>query len=285
MLALLSVFMLSTAPVIVKFINLSAIEILTWRMGIVSLVLFPFALKDLPSIHLKHLKNILFASLLLFFHFYFWFSGVQKLEVGTAVVIYSTNPIFTALLGHLVIGERFNIKNIVSMGLSLFGIYFAFSTESGASNLNGGIQIIFAAIFYSGYLVFSKKNRVGLNNGIYTFFLNLFTGIMAFTFFSIQFLYFSEQGQANFIPDDLSTWKYLILLSILPSILGHTLMVYIIPRYNLNFLSCLKMLSPIAATTMAYFFFNEDVGWKLLIGFILVLSGVLVSMPWQSIKK
>ena len=281
---LLSVFMLSTAPVIVKFLSMEPLTILFWRLVIVSLILLPFAWKDLRTLTKSDFKMILVSSLVLFVHFLSWFSGVPKLDVGVTAVTFASNPIFTAIIGFLVLGESFKKRYLLAIAASILGIYITFysGSEKGV-NLRGIIEVLTASFFYSTYMVYSKRNRVSLNNGVYTFYLNLFTCILGFIAICIMSLFGSFQF-SGLQTGLVENWKVLCLLALLPSILGHTLMIYCLPKYNLNFISCLKLLSPLSASVMAIFLFGEKITEKLVIGFLLVSTGVLFALPWHKVK-
>ena len=276
--------MLSTAPVIVKFLSMEPLTILFWRLVIVSLILLPFAWKDLRTLTKSDFKMILVSSLVLFVHFLSWFSGVPKLDVGVTAVTFASNPIFTAIIGFLVLGESFKKRYLLAIAASILGIYITFysGSEKGV-NLRGIIEVLTASFFYSTYMVYSKRNRVSLNNGVYTFYLNLFTCILGFIAICIMSLFGSFQF-SGLQTGLVENWKVLCLLALLPSILGHTLMIYSLPKYNLNFISCLKLLSPLSASVMAIFLFGEKITDKLVIGFLLVSTGVLFALPWHKVK-
>lgn len=280
----LSVFMLSTAPVLVKFLSIKPIIILFWRLFFVSLILLPFAYKDLRNITKQDFKNIGFSAVILFLHFLSWFSGVQKLDVGVTVVTFASNPIFTAFIAFIVLRETFRKRYLLAIISSIMGIYVAyFSGKEHESTLSGVLLVLCAAFLYSTYMVYSKKNRANLKNSVYTFYLNLITCSLGF----ISIVAMSFMGQISvqdIFPMENLVWLKLLSLAFFPSVLGHTLMIYSLPKYNLNFISCLKLLSPLSASLMAIYFFNETINKELVIGFILVSTGVLFALPWKKLS-
>jgi len=280
-----SVFMLSTAPVIVKLLSLAPLVVLFWRLLFVSGMLLPFAWKDLGTLKRSDAKMILISSLVLFIHFLSWFSGVPKLNVGVTAVIFASNPIFTAIIGFLVLGEPFKKRYLLAIVASILGIYLTYySGQQVQVSLVGVIEILVASFCYSTYMVYSKRNRASLRNGVYTFYLNLFTCILGLG--AILVMALIGKFDLNLLSHGLvENWKVLLMLAFLPSVLGHTLMIYSLPHYNLNFISCLKLLSPLSASAMAFFIFKESVSENLIIGFLLVSTGVLFALPWHKLRR
>ena len=133
-------------------------------------------------------------------------------------------------------------------------------------------------------MVYSKRNRASLSNGVYTFYLNLITCVLGAIAIGVMITLGKLQISDLTIALSLN-WKVLLLLAFLPSILGHTLMIYSLPNYNLNFISCLKLLSPLSASVMAFFLFDETVSENLVYGFLLVSTGVLFALPWSKLKR
>ncbi|EQC47715.1 DMT family transporter [Bacteriovorax sp. Seq25_V] len=276
----LSVFMLATAPVIVKFSSLAPISILFFRLLLVSILLLPFAVRSGIRIDKDDLIKVALASCFLFFHFLSWFSGIQKIPVGLTVIIYATNPIFTALIGHLVIREYFNKRFLFSLVFSFVGVVIAsLSKANGEVDFVGVFQILLAALFYSSYMVYSKRNRATVKNSTYNFYLNFFTCILGGG--ALLVLGLSSSGVELLSLPSLYDWQVLLALAILPSILGHTLMVYSVSHYNLNMISSLKLFSPLISSYMAYVFFGERFNENLLLGFSFVAIGVIFALPWK----
>jgi len=280
-----SVFMLSTAPVIVKLLSLTPLVVLFWRLLFVSGMLLPFAWRDLGTITKKDFKMISISSVVLFFHFLTWFSGVPKLNIGVTAVTFASNPIFTAIIGFIVLGETFKKRYFIAIISSILGIYVTYySGDQSNVSLVGIIEILIASLLYSTYMVYSKRNRASLSNGVYTFYLNLFTCVLGALAIGVMIILGQfEFGQLGVALSE--NWKVLLMLAFLPSVLGHTLMIYSLPNYNLNFISCLKLLSPLSASTMAFFLFNEKVSDNLILGFLLVSTGVLFALPWHKLKR
>lgn len=156
----ISLFMLSTAGVIVKFSTLHPVTLLIWRLSFVVLILMPFYLlkkQKLPTLY--EMAEIAFVSIFMVGHFYTWFKGVPLLSVSVASIIYATNPIYTAIISYFVLKEEYHLRYFLSFIMAIIGIVFTVKDDFKAHSLNvEGISLMIAtAILYSLYMAFSKK--------------------------------------------------------------------------------------------------------------------------------
>ena len=68
----------------------------------------------------------------------------------------------------------------------------------------------------------------------------------------------------------------LLLLGIIPTILGHGLMYFAIRYISPTIVAATPMGEPILASIMAWFLFNESVGYMILLGGSITLIGLLL---------
>ncbi len=125
-------------------------------------------------------------------------------------------------------------------------------------------------------MVLSKKVRLKIPNSTYTFYLNLFTSLIAFFALCISISFY--ELNTDWIGFEWNQWLVLLTLALLPSLLGHTLIIYILPKFNINFVSIFKLGSPILAATMAFFIFNEELSVSFFFGLFFVAAGVFTSI-------
>jgi drug/metabolite transporter (DMT)-like permease len=280
----MSIFMLSTAPVLVKFITLEPMVTLVWRLAFVSLMLLPFAYSYFKKLTKHEVLGVSLVSLVLAVHFWMWFSGIALLNVSVTAVIFASNPIFTAILGFFILREPFKKRYFVAIVLSILGIYLTFASQRPEEmSPLGAFYILGGSFLYSLYMVLSKRSRKHLPNGIFTFLLNSLAGLMGL----IACIFMIITGHlevSNITQISFFNIKVLFLLALLPSVLGHTLLIGALHRYNLNLISCLKLLSPLSASLMASYFFGDVFRPGLIFGFALVSTGVLFAIPWRRSK-
>jgi drug/metabolite transporter (DMT)-like permease len=200
------------------------------------------------------------------------------MPVAVATIIYATNPIYTAILGYFLLKEPYHPRYALGLGLCLIGIYLAIRHKLSDQVIatEGLIYMFMTAFFYSCYMTLAKKMRLNLPNTQFNFFLNLIAALIAFTLLTVVNL--SAEQNIVWIGFPASQWGVILALAIFPSLLGHTLMIYAIKEYNLNFVSIFKLLNPLIGAVLAYFIFGESISMGFWAGFVFVLSGVLLSL-------
>ena len=134
----------------------------------------------------------------------------------------------------------------------------------------GIVSIVLSAMFYSLYMVLSKRIRQKIDNTTYSFYLNLSAGCFGFISIILYNLYSTSPIDLIYFPN--IEWFYILLLAIFTSLLGHTLLIYLVHFFNLNWVSIFKLLNPLLSSFMAYIIFKESftsTHW-LAFGFILI---------------
>ncbi len=289
---LLSVFMLSTAPAWVKSIDLPPLHGLSARLLLASLFLSVISYKKLiREIKKNHLGPIFGVGLILFLHFWTWFAGLKEVTVSLCATIFAVNPIFSALLGAVILKEEFKKRYFLSLILAIGGVIYSTLGDTlftraeipGVYSSKGVILIMVSSFLYALYMVLSKFMRRSLSNGAFTIVLNATAFVWAFGFLS--FLSFTPESPSliTTYQEGLNPTTIFALLGVVlgPSILGHTLMIYSLPFFNINFVGILKLLSPISASIIGVIIFKDQFDQRLLISLCLVVSGVLVALPWE----
>jgi len=218
-------------------------------------------------------KNILFLFLSGFFffaHLWTYKFAVQNTTIANAMIIYATNPLFTGLVTVFFMGEKFERRYLFAYILAFIGIYLLLehNLQMHSENIAGDISSIFAALFYSFFIIFGKKARHAMSNPTYTFFVY---GLAAFFFFA-----FSQWNGTELTPYPAKTWIAIALLILLPTLLGHTIFSYLLKKLNINWMSMGKLLEPVLAIIGAYFFFGEELSPQASLAFTLTAISILI---------
>lgn len=284
--------MLSTAPAWVKSIELPPLHGLSARLLLATLILSLISLKKIyREIRSFHIIPISGVGLILFLHFWTWFAGLKEVSVSLCATVFAINPIFSAFLGAVILKEEFKSRYLISLVLAIGGVVYSTLGESfftraeipGVYSAKGLVLILISAFLYALYMVLSKYMRRVLTNGAFTSMLNG----TAFLWALIAILFLSGPHPLSEImatyKEGLTPTTIFALFGVVlgPSILGHTLMIYSLPHFNINFVGILKLLSPINASIIGVLLFHDQFDQRLLISLSLVVSGVLVALPWE----
>ena len=102
---------ISVSAIIVRWASDAPGETLAvWRTLFAALMLLPFALvrsrNEIRSFSLREFGLILVSGVFLGLHFVTWISSIYYTSVASASVLVSLSPIFLALAGFTILGER-----------------------------------------------------------------------------------------------------------------------------------------------------------------------------------
>lgn len=255
-----------------------------WRMAITTCVLLPFAVRTimhqqknmtalpdepLPSKYSPWLWPLL-GGVFFFLHLWFYKYAALHTRISNAMILFSTNPLWTGLGSIFFLNQKFGRRLIVSYAFALSGIvslvYSGLSFEPEL--MDGNLSAIGGAIFYSAYFLASHQGRRHMPIEVLS---TLLYGTTALLFAVTVWL----RGQPV-LSYPLQTFLAILGLVIFPTLLGHFLLTYLLKFININWMSCGKLAQPALATLGAYVLFQENVPQGTGVAFIFISVSVLV---------
>lgn len=203
------------------------------------------------------------------FHFFTWIAAVQMTKVANAAICISLAPVFISIGAALFLKEKISKNIVFAMALGLLGVFvigyddFSFSHKY----LLGDILAVISSLFFTAYFLIGKKIRDQEEN--------LFIMILVYFFAAfLSFLLALVQGFSLFSLD-LNTGLALLVLAILPTILGHASMIYVLRDLKASIVSTCLLSEPVLAGIGAYILFNEKVTQYTVIGYFLIMCALL----------
>jgi drug/metabolite transporter (DMT)-like permease len=215
-----------------------------------------------------HFKQILWAGLLFFLHFWVWFYAVQNTTIANSTLLFCLNPLFVTFFGVLQ-KQKLTWPLILALVTGIVGIAVM---EWGALSLNpervlGDVLAIVAAFFFASYIVATKKLRVVGSNYVLVFWFN----VVCVVGFGIACIV----GRHEMLHYPEVSWMSFLGLAIGPSLLGHAFFSYSLKFLDAAVASCFVLLEPVLAAVTASWFFGESLSHKTIIGFIVISAGLL----------
>ena len=198
------------------------------------------------------------------------FVGLQYITASLERLILYTNPTLVLLIGALLFGQRVDRQQVLAMVISYVGIAFVFGFEAtlqGADTALGAALVFASAVSYAVYLVFSGKEvkRLGA--------LRL-TGLatsVACVLCIVQFVILRPLAAADVAPQVL--WLSLVNASVC-TFVPVLLVMMAIERIGATLAAQTGMIGPMATIGMGVVFLAEPfTGW-LIVGTVLVMTGV-----------
>jgi len=210
-----------------------------------------------------------------FLAFYLFHRGVALSRASSAAVIFSMNPLFTALLASLALGERIPLRGWLGIGLGLVGALaaitgFRFSGLLAREDFLGHSLVLGSAACWAVYTVYGKRYSEEYG-GLTVSFLSIAVGSALFA--ALLTLKGGWRAAAEYHP---ATWAWLAYLGAITVGLGYLLYFEGMSRVDASRGASLFYLKPVLAVFLAHLFLKETVTWTLGLAAVLVAASVFL---------
>lgn len=209
------------------------------------------------------------------------YMGLREISSGLSVLIFSANPIVTAILATLVLGEPMNWRKAAGLLLGLGGVAFIVARHLSvdAGQLRGIILTVIATLsFVAGTILFKRfapKDGLWLGNGVQS----LSAGVASLPFA----LAFESVG------DVAPTWRLLAALAYLAfavSIFAYLLWFQILAVSGATAASSYYFLMPPLGVFFGWLLVGEHVAVTDMLGIIPVVLGIyLATRPSRAASR
>lgn len=256
------------------------------RFFISLIFLTPLLLKQRIKFDLKLLKVFL-VSLLATANVVLFTFGITSTTAISSQVLYSTVPIFAALLSYLILKSKISSNKILGIVVGFVGtivivlLPFFGGSQLFSGNIIGNIAILTAVISFSAYTVLSKRLQETYSPSFLTLMFTLTTVIVMSVLAVIE--------TANNIGWWASVTPAAILGLLYVSLLG-TVIYYFLYQYAIKkgtpvIASMVFYLQPLTAYGWAAIILGERITTPFLIGATLVLIGAKIATNSKKEKK
>lgn len=274
-----AIFGLASASPLIRLAQAPLEVIGFWRLVLCALCFLPFAVKGSRLWRDPNRNWALTCGVLFFLHLWAFFFATQNTTIANSMILYSTNPLFTALGAFLFFHEKLPRRVIPAYILAFIGIYqlVRHNLNFAPAHLPGDAMALLSGIFLSAYILTGHQARKTLSNWHFSFLVYSVTGML----FGLTGLARGEE----FFNYPSVTWLSIIGLVIFPTLLGHVLFMYLLRHLNINFMSCGKLLEPAIASVAALWLFNEELKSETWVAFVFTGAAVLILLiPWQNVR-
>ncbi len=250
--------------------EIAALTIAFWRMAGASTLLWGHGvIKKQEPLERSKFPAIIIAGVFLALHFAFFYSAVKITPIANATLFATMAPFFTLIYERFVLKQKLAIGAMIGLWLAIAGaiIVQGSSFEWGAEETRGNLYALASSAFMSVVLLIGQRLRSEMTNIMYTRWLYLFAAL------TLGLIVNSFGVDIGF---QMVEAKWLLGLVILPTLIGHNSMSYAVKYLRPTIVGSMPFGEPILASVLAWLFFGEIVGWNVVIGGAITLSGLVL---------
>ncbi len=200
-----------------------------------------------------------------------WHWSIKLTTVSKATFLSNLAPIVVIIFSLIFLKERFSkffyLATLVSMVgmLMLLGESFKFNKSQFLGDLLG----VLTAVWYGSYIVTISQLRKKYNSTSIMFLSGIVTAIIL--------LIVSILFEQSLIPQSIFTITIIFLLGFICQFMGQSFITYSLAYLSASLSSLCLLIQPIAATVLAYFFFQEKLTTIQFFGSALILIGIYIA--------
>jgi drug/metabolite transporter (DMT)-like permease len=200
-----------------------------------------------------------------------WHWSIGFTSVANSTLLVNLAPVFVALGGRLLFGERFAYTFLVGMAVALAGALLLVGADLGlgARQLFGDALAVLAAVFYAGYILAVSRLRSTLPTAAVMTYGGLVTCAVLLPVAVIS-------GE-DLLATTLHGWAMLVGIALVSQVGGQSMIAYSLADLPAAFSSVALLLQPVAAALLAWAILGEALGpWQALGGAV-VLTGIVLA--------
>jgi drug/metabolite transporter (DMT)-like permease len=280
----IGILAVSTASIFIRNAqqNIPSTMIAAGRLGLATVILIPFCLKDAAEQYSKlsgkDRIQIMLAGLFLGFHFLVWIKSLELTSIASSVILVTTTPIWVALFSPLVLKEHITSKIIFGLTIAMGGIFILIIGPSYGNlqiimtkqNLLGNFLALCGAWLAAAYTMVGRGVRDKLPLKSYVFLVYGVAGVIALLFAIRDIAQITSGYHSGFI--------WIFLLALIPQVIGHTLFNNAVRQMQAVYASIALLGEPVGSIILAWFFLHENPTFYDLIGGLFVLCGIFLAL-------
>ena len=284
----------SSAAVLIRLAAAPALSVAAYRLGLAALVVAPLGLvtahRQLRALTSRQWWAALASAACLALHFGFWITSLGHTSVASSVIITTSlghtsvassviittsNPILVALAARPLLGERTPPGVMAGVAMALVGgaIIALSDWDLGGGRLFGDFMALLGAVAVTGYYIAGRSLRERLP----------LLGYVAPVYGGAAVLLLLAAGLSGAPLSGFSgqTYGFLLLVAVVPQLLGHSSLNWALGYVRAVTVAVVVMSEPVGATLLAWAVLGEAPGPLVLLGGVLILSGVYLALRGQ----
>ena len=247
------------------------------RFLLVLALLFPFLRKPPAGQWGTLIAVCLFMGGL---HFTLMFWALSRSEdVSSVAIVQQTYIPMAVLLAIALMGERVGWKTLAAIFLAFTGVLMVGFDPLVLKQTDVLVITLASALFQALGSIYQRKIT-----GVGVLSFQAWSAIISLPFLLTATLV-TEQGQVESIRSaNWEHWASVCYSAVMASIVGHGLFFYLVQRHPVSSVMPYLQLTPIMAVIFGILIWGDRPGWRLLLGGVLVITGILFITLRASMK-
>lgn len=215
----------------------------------------------------------------------FYFVGIQRLDIGIALVIQYLAPVFVALWARFFVHEPVRRRLWLAIALSLTGLSLVVELWSGGSSLDGlgVLACLVTAVAYAAYVLMAER-ALERGRDVYSLlawgfaFAALFWAVVQpWWAFPVELVDGSVSLLGRFDDVDVPVVLLLAYVVVLGTVVPFVFLVSALHHVPATRVTIVAMLEPVLAALVAWAWLGEELAPIQIVGGLIVLAGVLLA--------
>lgn len=266
--------------------GLSNFDVLSYRWSVAAVVLMIYAASKGKSLRLStfdEVWKVVLLSLLRSITSITLLIGYANIASGIASTINFMYPVVVALCMMLFFGEKKSIVNIISILISIFGVYLLASGDGlkveGGNTALGLTCSIISALSFAAYYILMKQTKADKIEVVkFTTWIMLLSAVY---FIICGFIF---DGKITMV-SDLKLWGYIAGLGLWSTMISNFTGVKAVRRIGPTMTSILGALQPLTAVVLGVLFLNEHLGARTIAGISIIMVTVTFIVAHQQTRR
>ena len=198
--------------------------------------------------------------------------GLARTSTSHSSLINASIPALTLLLAVVLGREIVTGRKLIALSVATLGVALVIvSGESFTGQTRGDLLTLMNATSFSLFLVLSKRLLQRIDP------LTASTILMIFGAIGIGFVGGPTLVEALPLTLSIQTWLLAAFIVIFPTAAVYALGYWALARIESSSVALFIYLQPIIASTLAYLLFGETLGWQVMVGGLLIFSGIFLT--------
>lgn len=199
--------------------------------------------------------------------------GYNYMASGIATTLLFSYPVWTLLLSVVFLHERLSLTTAVAIGIAVAGVFFLSEILDGNGSmegLTGLFLLLLSGFLYAVYMVIFPRMRIRQMPSLKLTFYIFFFAMLILTLYATF-----TRGRIDPI-DTRSQLVNLFLLGVVPTAVSNVTLIVALKQISSTLAAVLGAFEPMTAMCVGILLFGEPLTLPIVIGFVLIITSVLI---------